>query len=148
MSEMKINQPTDKAIIIGEEVFEIDPTDFSIDTSDIDIELCNMAQLLMSYGHVEARAKIAMEKADADMDFVQAICYNEAKESAEGKVTVDQLRNSALIDQRYQDAVAYSNFTIEQHARARWAVVALQAKAECLRTVAYRDNRMNKFQYE
>lgn len=146
---MKINQPTDKTIIIDEEVFEIDPKDFSIDDSNIDVELCNMAQLLMSYGHIEARAKMAMEKADADVDFTQSILYNQYANAGEGKrPTVDALKNQVTMDEAYQQAVNYHNFTIEQHARARWAVISLQAKSECLKTLAYRDNRMNKFQYE
>ena len=145
---MKINQPTDKTVIIDGEIFEIDPRDFSIDDSNIDNELCNMAQLLMAYGHIEARAKMAMETADDAVDFVHAISYNLAKEQAEGKTTVDQLKNNTILNEQYQEAVTYKNFTIEQHARARWAVIAIQAKAECLKTMAYRDNRMNKLQYE
>lgn len=146
-----ITEPSDKIIYIGEEPFLIDPSDFTIDESNLDGELGSIAQLLMSYGHIEAKAKLAVGNAEADLEYCHAVCYNEHKALADAnkeKITVDQLRNKTLVDKRYVDAVTYTNFTREQHARARWAVIALQQKSEALRTLAWRDNRMNKIQYE
>lgn len=147
----QITEPSDKFIYIGDDYYLIDPSNFQIDDSNLDAELCNIAQLLMAYGHIEAKAKLITGQAEADLDFCGAIVYNEVKTKADEageKRTVDQLKNAVLIDQRYVDSVAYLNFTREQHARARWAVLALQHKSEALRVLSYRDNRMNKLQYE
>lgn len=140
---------SEQTITVNEKVYLVETVDFQVDDSRLTFELCNVAKLLMSYGHIEALARLAMGQAEAHLEYTSAICYNSIKADADAKNekrTVDQIKNAVIVDDRYVEAINYVNFAREQHARARWACVAMQQKSESLRCIAYRENKLSKWE--
>lgn len=145
---MKITEANEKSVWIEQTEYEIDQSDFVIDESALDAELCTIGKLLLDYGHVEALAKLEVGQAETACEYLWAIMYNKAQGTLSGSgtrgPTVDQISNHVMASEEYQNACKYKNHAVEQHARARWAVLALQQKSEALRTLAYRENRQMK----
>ena len=123
----------------------IDNKDFIIDQTIIDIELCNLAAMMMKYATEEARLRLQVDtleeqikKHEADID-----SYIRTTKKEE-KPTEARIKGLIVTNERRQELVSELLDRQFEHNQMRWAVNALQAKRDCLVALAYRDRQLAK----
>jgi len=125
--------------------FVLVSTDFSIDPTILDVELCKMGRIMMGYGFVESqlrteveRKKAALEHMEADLD--TTIRLN-AKE--EGRKITEAAITAAIKGDMGREELLTSIRTSEQHFNTmRWAMRALQGRKDCMIALTYREKAL------
>lgn len=124
--------------------YDFDPKHFSTDDEEIDLELCNIGKLLLNYGEIEAALRFEVGKGEANLERVGALVDADIRNKATEKLTEPKIKNKVVLSEPYKAAKESVNISRRNHAMARWAMVALQQKSECLRALAYRDRALGR----
>lgn len=121
--------------------------DFTIDTSALDQELCQMGQRMVYYGELEARLKTEVETKELQLERYEAEKDLAVRESAkiagvkstEATVSAEVKKDPTRILMSEDLIRSTRSYNV-----ARWACRALLAKKDCLLAIAYRENALIK----
>lgn len=122
----------------------IDPKDFHIDQTIIDIELCNVASTMMKYAEQEAQLKLQVETLENNLDTLKANLDDFFRLNTDEKLTEARIKSMVIRDVRTTELTTELLQKKLQHNQMRSAVYALQARKDCLIALAYRDRQLAK----
>ncbi|MDY6958096.1 MAG: hypothetical protein SVK08_02960, partial [Halobacteriota archaeon] len=107
--------------------------DFTIDPSNIDVELCNMGRTMLEYGEIETQLRLevdrkeaALKKFEADLD--ARFRSDFAKQGI--KATESKIQNTIISNETRNEIVADILKSRRHHNLMRWVMQALQAKRD------------------
>ena len=122
-------------------------TDFKIDPSSIDSQLCNLATLILSYGEIETELRVEAERKHAGVDKLEADldeAYRLEMSKIGAKTTEAKVKNAVLGNPIRLQALESLSQSRRNHNMLKWAMKALDAKRDCLLALAYRERQLMK----
>ena len=143
-----MSNKTVRVVRDGEVVtLELESRHFIIDPGALDWDLCNMGQILVNYGEIEAELKAEVERLDSSLELLTANLDTETRAWAKGageKITENQISRTITKNEGYQEAVEALRLTRRDHNLMRWAMTALSKKVECLINLSLRERQLMK----
>lgn len=126
---------------------EIRKEDFEVDPTALDPQLCNLGQLMLSYGELETELRFEVESRVAKLDKYEAdlddFIRSEAKKEGE-KLTEAKIKNQIISNKTRLEMVTGISEARKRHNMLRWAMKALEAKRDCLLAISYRERQLMK----
>lgn len=126
---------------------ELESRHFIIDPGALDWDLCNMGQILVNYGEIEAELKAEVERKDSSLELLHANMDNETRALARSsgeKMTENMIERTIIRNETYQAAVESLRISRKNHNLMRWAMGALNKKVECLINLSLRERQLMK----
>lgn len=135
-----------KVLSLGSEQFQIDESDFTVDRSNIDGELCKLPNRLIYYGQIEARFRLAFETSKANLEKLEADLDDTIRAQYKGdkRQTEAQVRNEVIRSSQYQIAQKEHLDIQYQWNTSRWITNALESKKDILISLSYTDRQLSK----
>lgn len=135
-----------KVLVLGEETFEVDENDFTVDRSDIDNDLAKLPRKLVYYGNIEAKARLLVEtrkanltRLEADLDDKIRIEYKGDKRQTEAQVKNEIIRNEEY--QKLQKELLETQYVWNT---VKWILNALNGKKDIGICIGYRERQLMK----
>lgn len=124
------------------ETFDLE-TDFSMDETRLNYEICRMGQLLVRYGTVAAEQEANLKRKEEKVKLVQAQLAGAIRSQAEKdgrKLTEPQLKEEVINSQLYQDILNELHVLRADQAKTDHWWRAMSTKASLLNALAYKHN--------
>ena len=137
----------DTSFLLNGKEYTIYDKDFVIDATILDHELCNVGKTMVQYGFCEAELREDVAVMEANLARMEANLYAEirAKAAIENeKMTEKRLEHLITQSPTYIEAVDCLRRSRKNHNMLRWAMNALDKRAQALNALAYRDRQLMK----
>lgn len=126
------------------EAIELNPeSDFSIDESELNRELCRMGQILLRYGDVAAELRTELERKEEALKHLFSNLSEATRASAEKtgtKLTVDRVKDLVVTNTLYQDALKNVHILRANTQKADHWWRTANSKTKLLEALAFKQN--------
>lgn len=124
--------------------------DFSINDDLLDKEICRQGQLMVQYGDIMADMQAMLQRREEEVKYTYSVVATKIRSDAEKtgqKLTVDQIKEKAIQQQEYQNALFLLHKCRADALKANnwWRSIA--KKADLLNALAYRQGQEIKKAY-
>ncbi len=131
----------------GKQQYSLQPNDFTIDPSNLEYDLCNMARVMLDYGDIESELRAEVERKEASLSLLEAeldATIRVAAKDSPTRVTEGQIKNTIIRHSDRQALLTSIRSSRQNHNLIRWAMTALQSKRDCLINLSYRERQLMK----
>lgn len=122
----------------------LEPDHFSVDQTNMDLELSSMGKLTLNYGLLETLLRAEVERKEAALERLDAELDSKYRTQGfpDGKVTETRIAGAVKLAPERSELISSLIESRKNYNLAKWACRALQGKRETLIAIAYREREL------